>query len=39
MINLVLADKRLQLEVDGKALAEARLEASSQLLKLAVLRK
>jgi hypothetical protein len=39
MINLVLADKRLQLEVDIMALTTARLEASSQLLKLAILRR
>lgn len=39
MINLVVVDKRLQLEVDLAALAKAKLEASSQLLKLAVLRR
>jgi len=39
MINLVVADKRLQLEVDVQALSAAKLEASSQLLKLATLRR
>ena len=39
MINLVLVDKRLQLEVDLAALSNAKLAASSQLLKLAILRR